>query len=130
MPQGATPGRNLGKEVTQGYAVPGGGHCAPWTRRILSEPNWGNTLADRRETAGREPLYARSPVVGAGADTKAADLTHRGLGATPAASGSRCAAADRGLTPCDNQPPSSMGHWVRPRRDSPAYRIRATCGWG
>ena len=65
MPRGATPGRNLGKEV--GDRLRG---TWWWTlrtvnpRRVLSELTWGNVLPDRRETAGREPLSARSPVVG------------------------------------------------------------------
>jgi hypothetical protein len=60
------------KEVTQGYAAPGGQRClvvARWgvavqTGRVFGETSWGNVFADRRETAGGEPFSARSPVVG------------------------------------------------------------------
>ena len=54
------------KEVTQGYAAPGGEQrlvvtrqgvsvvrfgVAVQTGRVLSEPNWGNVLAERRKIA-------------------------------------------------------------------------------
>jgi hypothetical protein len=72
MPRGATPGRNLGKEVATGYAAPGGERCLVVARqgvavqagRVLSEATWRNVLADCRIAAAQGPLSARSPVVG------------------------------------------------------------------